>query len=427
MKTVAIFGPPGTGKTRKLVEIAGREVEERKSPTLYLSFTRAAAQEARSRVNSSLILPSTIHSLAFSTLNMNRASVVDRIKLAAFGKETGIPFKGSEPGSDEVQEGDEYQTVLEFAHNRIIPHMEAWHQFGRPGTQARFEYFIESYVKWKQTYGYMDFDDMLTRFVEDPNMRIQDKPVIILDEAQDLSPLQWMAFIKICDRAKRVYIAGDDDQAIFEWSGANPHGMIGFAEENDGEVRILDKSWRVPRLAHNLAHVTCLAEISKRVAKRFAPRDGDGTITRYGDIWDIDLYGFDVTGGGLVLVRDRFRMEEVKHELNRLMVPYDVLGGSSPWTNRTATALRKGEEIEISPFWQDFYRMADLTRPIRITLATIHQAKGRESDRVILDLNLQGAPLMHLSRDADPERRVLYVGLTRVKEQLLICGSSPLL
>lgn len=42
----------------------------------------------------------------------------------------------------------------------------------------------------------------------------------MVDEAQDLTPLQWDMVVKIAKSVWRVYIAGDDDQAIYEWNGA---------------------------------------------------------------------------------------------------------------------------------------------------------------------------------------------------------------
>ena len=45
--------------------------------------------------------------------------------------------------------------------------------------------------------------------------------VLMVDEAQDLTPLQWDMVVKIAKHVDRVYIAGDDDQAIYEWNGAD--------------------------------------------------------------------------------------------------------------------------------------------------------------------------------------------------------------
>ncbi|PIZ29607.1 MAG: hypothetical protein COY40_06505, partial [Alphaproteobacteria bacterium CG_4_10_14_0_8_um_filter_53_9] len=76
-----IFGPPGSGKTRTLADIA-REESNKVNRILFLSYTKAAAIEAGSRVDDKVVKASTIHSLAYSVLGISRASVVDGKKLA---------------------------------------------------------------------------------------------------------------------------------------------------------------------------------------------------------------------------------------------------------------------------------------------------------------------------------------------------------
>lgn len=428
MKVHSTFGPPGTGKTRHLVDLAKRIASDGDS-VLFLSFTRAAAQEALSRLPQGLnIAASTIHALAFKWLNMNRAAVVDRIKLAAFGRTAGFPFMGTEQGSDEPQEGDEYATVLAFSNNRMMDPMSAYARFGCPGTLKRFEMFIGAYSDWKRTYGYMDFDDMLKSFIKTGMGGAAYSPqVVMLDEAQDCSPLQWLALEKIAADAMDVYIAGDDDQAIYEWNGANPHGMVEFTQRHGGTQEVIKQSFRVPRTVHRMVHDRLLGKMKQRVEKTFQPRQAWGSIDRYGDFTDIDLSGFNKDGGGLILVRDNWRLKEVQRELNRELIPYNVLGGSSPWTSKIAQALKKGEKPEIPPIWQDFYAQADLTLPVRVNLSTIHQAKGREAAAVIVDLSLSNRVLSNLYTDMDAEIRVQYVACTRTSDRLILCSENPLL
>lgn len=417
----AIFGPPGTGKTRELVRLAG----ETDGKSLFLSFTKAAAAEAVSRLpDSGNVKASTIHSLAFNSLNLNRASVVDGKKMVEFGKSTGIPFKG-EDGSDELQEGDEYATVLAYANNHQTSYADAFNKFGRPGTAKRFELFVTQYLQWKQAFGYMDFDDMLMRFIEEETTVPYEN--LFLDEAQDCSPLQWRVIDCLTKRMKSVTVAGDDDQAIFEWNGADPHGMVKFIEERDGTMRVLGQSHRVPSKVLAFAKSKTTDKMGRRVNKEFKPRTEPGRVERYGDIWNVDLRGLYNNGGGMMLVRDRWRLDEVRRALNRDMVPYEVMGGTSPWTSKIAQALRRGEKPEIPPSWREFYRQADLRQPVNISLSTIHQAKGRESKRVVLDLLLSQRVTENLYRDRDAELRVMYVGLTRTFDELIVCGENPLI
>lgn len=428
MKVHAIFGPPGTGKTRHLVELAKHKASDGDS-VLFLSFTRAAAQEALSRLPTILpITASTIHALAFRSLGMSRAAIVDRQKLAGFGKTAGFPFMGTEQGNDEPQEGDEYATVLAFANNRQIPPWDAYKRFGYPGTRNRFGLFLASYRDWKETFGYMDFDDMLYRFIERGMGGIAFSPqVVMLDEAQDCSPLQWRALECVAKDAIEVFVAGDDDQAIYEWNGADPHGMIDFVTRHGGTKEVIQQSHRVPAAIHAMVHDKLLRKIGQRVYKKFDPRDAQGIVTRYGDFTDIDLQAFHAGGGGLVLCRDNWRLKEIQREFNRLLIPYNVLGGYSPWTSKIAQAIRRGEKPDIPPMWRDFYTQANLHQPIQVNLATIHQAKGREADSVIVDLSLSARVLNNYYSDPDAEARVQYVACTRAATELILCSENPLL
>ena len=56
----------------------------------------------------------------------------------------------------------------------------------------------------------------------------------------------------------------------------------------------------------------------------------------------------------------------------------------------------------------------------KIKLSTIHGAKGGEADNVLLYLDLSGKALTEMERNPDDAYRVLYVGVTRAKENLIL-------
>ena len=67
--------------------------------------------------------------------------------------------------------------------------------------------------------------------------------VIFVDEAQDLSLIQWAMINKIeQDTGCDVWVAGDDDQAIFGWAGADVDSFINW----EAEEIPLKHSKRVP-------------------------------------------------------------------------------------------------------------------------------------------------------------------------------------
>ena len=64
---------------------------------------------------------------------------------------------------------------------------------------------------------------------------------MFIDEAQDLSPLQWKLYDKLKEKSKDVYLAGDDDQAIFAWAGADVKRFI----NEPAKEKVLNKSKRI--------------------------------------------------------------------------------------------------------------------------------------------------------------------------------------
>ena len=66
-----------------------------------------------------------------------------------------------------------------------------------------------------------DYTDILERFVEKKAAFCPSFKISYVDEAQDLSPLQWEMIYLINEHSSKMYLAGDDDQAVYRWAGAS--------------------------------------------------------------------------------------------------------------------------------------------------------------------------------------------------------------
>ena len=112
---------------------------------------------------------------------------------------------------------------------------------------------IDTYEHYKRSGGensFIDFTDMIGRAIDEIEFPPLD--ILILDEAQDFTPLQWSVIYKMCDNVKRIYLAGDDDQAIYRWNGADPKY---FTTYFPGRKVVLRKTQRFGEAVYNFAQI----------------------------------------------------------------------------------------------------------------------------------------------------------------------------
>lgn len=458
-KSTAVYGPPGTGKTTWLMNKITQIMESGVDPhqIMYLSFTKAAAAEAIRRMGVKTNNVSTIHSACYRLCQMSGSSVVNYSKLMKFGSIIGMPFRGNSDDAAETMEiGDVYLALHSLARNRMRPIDVEYDESSRPGSWAEFEFFVKSYDDWKSANGLIDFTDMLEDYDSEP--RPHGCVEIIVDESQDLSPLQWSVVRKMAafDTVKAVYFAGDDDQAIFEWAGANPHGMAEFEEETDSERVVLGQSYRVPQAVHSI--VTSISDrLMNRVNKQYLPRDEIGKVVRD------PLYNCHDQKEGFILCRTHSIKQKVERELIEGRVPFLSDGGGlpGPFNCKAAKAVRAWKRskdagavsqadlelmiaaateavrsdlvagdyeavfkrdpmkaFKMMPMFAAYFRDVDIySKPMLVT-CTIHGSKGREADEVTLITDWTNRVAAGMSMNPDQEHRVFYVGASRAKKVL---------
>lgn len=465
MKSTAVYGPPGTGKTTWMMNKVDELVEAGHSPgdIMYLSFTKAAAGEVLKRMGvKSSNTVSTIHSACYRLLSLGGAAVVDYRRLMQFGKIVGIPFKGgaADDQMETMEVGDQYLAMYSLARNRLTPFHETYDQSDRPGSEAEFTFFVESYNSWRESNGLIDFTDMLERYHTSP--REHGCKVIFVDESQDLSPLQWAVIRDIVGQpgVERVFIAGDDDQAIYEWAGADPHGMAGFEDTYSAERIVLGQSYRVPAAVHRV--VTDISgRIENRVDKEYKPRAAEGSV-----LYDVS-YEPTRQLEGFVLCRTHSVKQKVEKLLIERRVPYLSEGGGlpGPFGCKAAKAIRAWKRYKDSgtlsardleamiasatdgvrsdliagdhksilsedpnsvfriPFmFLDYFRDVDIHTQPKLTTGTIHSSKGREADEVTVITDWTGRVAAGYLLNPDQENRTWYVATSRAKKVLRIAS-----
>ena len=478
-KSTVIYGPPGTGKSTEIIRRM-REAIANGTDTNRIglcSFTKAAAHELARRVG---VRPgqhiSTLHSYAFRLCDMVREQVVDRNKLVEFSKISKIETTGANIYDQEtLGVGDYYLATYGYMRSTLMTSTaEAWMMGPREGNVEEFAYFVKCYDQWKAANGYMDFSDMLTMALDKP---APDLDILFLDEAQDFSPSQWLLIESWVPHIDEVVLALDDDQTLYKFTGADPMGGPNFERKYGSERVVLDKSYRVPGEIHKLA-TEFIQRVEHRVEKKYDPVAPGGTIRRSGGFGTTPLP--DRNEDTLILYRNHSLSTDIRDWLMDRGIPFltdngypgplqsylanailcweslkeDIKNMGQPmltpaqWANMRRCAHPRyvkaftTEQVDdilhvswslifkmpstLATYYNRLLRTYGTIKPAtKIHLSTIHGAKGREADRVILLNAMSNKTAEAFAYDPDPEYRAFYVGVTRAKKVLdIVYGES---
>ena len=322
-----VVGPPGTGKTRRLLNEVQKYVKKgiKLNRIGYFAFTRKAANEARDRflkVKTELTKKDikyfqTLHSLAFNQLGLREENVMQDLNYKAIGESCGIQIKYASYETNHwngiFSSDSEYLSLINLARVKQISPIE---QFDLNEHLSKIERdkleAIEAEIKnYKKVYGLIDFTDMIQKFLDKevtPNF-----DVIFVDEAQDLSLIQWSMINKIeKDTSCDVWVAGDDDQAIFGWAGADVDSFINY----DAKEIPLTKSERVPSSIQEIALNVINRIEENRIDKEYFPKSESGQIYERYKLSDIDMS----QGDWLILGRTKSILKSVPTYLKKKVI-----------------------------------------------------------------------------------------------------------
>lgn len=479
-----ILGPPGTGKTTYCLNIIDHEISKGIKPAniLYSTFTKRGANEAIVRScekfgfkRQDIPYFRTLHSLAFQELKISREDVLQLRDYKRIGEVLGLDF-----GYVDVEDGmpapsanigDQMLYTLGLARSRMVDPEEQFRESDFEFGWFEFKRFIDTLAEYKSKRGLVDFSDMIDLYISG-GVPIK-VSVAIIDEAQDLSKQQWVMARKAIELAERVYIAGDDDQCIFKWSGADIDQFLAL----EGKRKVLNHSYRLPRSVFQLAE-KITAQICKRFEKAWTPREDEGAVDYVNSIQDIEIR----PGSNLFLARNKFLLAQFERFLRGEGYPYTNSRGSSIDPDAVVAIkawerLRKGHAVDVASIrlafsflklgvgikrgmrslkgatgsltmdqleeswglltrdiWHDAllglkdgdYYLAILRRgekldvDPRIHISTMHAVKGGEADHVIVMTDISWKTYQSFRNNPDDEHRVFYVGVTRAKQTLQI-------
>ena len=171
----------------------------------------------------------TLHSLAFRRLGIKKENVMQKSHYEDLGKKLGIKLDYHDYDNNEsglFTTNSDLLRIVQLAKLRGITPEQQYNlkEHTQDITTYQLKQFVHDLNQYKKDYNLIDFTDMITEFIKSDKSPKFD--VVFIDEAQDLSQTQWTMAKSIWDKTNDTYIAGDDDQAIFRWAGADVDSFI---------------------------------------------------------------------------------------------------------------------------------------------------------------------------------------------------------
>ena len=458
------YGPPGTGKTHRLINRARAYV--RVNTPLhkigYFAFTRKAAIEAKTRMpveDDKLDYFQTLHSFCFHYLGLKEEQVMKPYHYEDLGKKLGIKVRYVDKyNKEEIHyltcDNPYFQMIgrainrdtdirTEFDRNEHNPKEVKW---------TTLKHIYDNLENYKKNHKLYDFNDMIRKVIDDPS-GIPEFTAIFIDEAQDLSPLQWKLYDCLKKVSKDIYLAGDDDQAIFAWAGADVRRFI----KEPAKEKVLKFSKRISKSVQEQSQICVERILGIRKEKVYYPRNFEGITEVINNLSQIDL----TKGKWLIQARTISRLMKIDEALRKQNLYFESNKGKSFRVRLYKAAVNytlwcKGkilEEKDIKDIqeyipgskwdskkpWYEVFTQANgkekdyiramlekgekLNEPARIWISTIHAIKGGEEDNVILCLDMGDKINKAIKRSQDKmdeEHRVWYVATTRARNNLYL-------
>ncbi len=263
-----VLAGPGSGKTLVITQRIKYLIEEHQvkpENILVITFTKAAALEMQKRflmMTENRIYPvcfGTFHAIFFQilkqTYSFDTSSIIKESQKKILIKEVieTIPeqLKQQKEQSwvlleEQEETGENIQRLLleisKVKNSGILPR-----EYKSEVISSQiFDYIYKEYNRKMTMSKKVDFDDMVLLCYQ----LLKQRPdvlklwqerfrYILIDEFQDINPLQYKIIQMLARPQNNLFIVGDDDQAIYGFRGSNPEIMLHFQEDYPKAVQVL--------------------------------------------------------------------------------------------------------------------------------------------------------------------------------------------
>ena len=275
-----IFGAPGTGKTYTLVERLQEHLNKNCpfDQTLTVSFTRVAAREIKKRIqerNNKFNDKELHHSVR--TIDSYLMNKIREDKDICYPKNYLTEFyqvkKDKEINEDKKTNFLAAMKIIEMGRITLGDGIENILKYydSQKRTDIGRKFIIqvaESYENYKKNHLKMDWVDVKYKGLQD-KIKFDHNIVLMIDEAQDCNRLEWLIINKLIAVSKNIYIAGDDDQAIYRFKGGEVETFLQLPVD---KTTVLGESPRLNKKIWGLAQkIIHLIPEDRRQEKQYTP------------------------------------------------------------------------------------------------------------------------------------------------------------
>jgi superfamily I DNA/RNA helicase len=254
---VLVLAGPGAGKTFCLIERIRYLIEKKgfePSRICAFTFTNKAAGEISSRLEKFL---------------GPRAAETKRGTIHAFCAELLREFAehaGLEPGFGIADEDYQISVLRRIGvparwHRKTLKSFTALRFIDGFEIDERDHARYRSYVDFLAKRNLVDFDMLVMRTadllrLDHVSSQVRSRwDAVLVDEFQDLTPVQYNVIHALAKDHRNIFVVGDDEQSIYSWAGADPKYFKRFANDFKltGPTTELADNRRCPREVVDLA------------------------------------------------------------------------------------------------------------------------------------------------------------------------------
>lgn len=410
-KNIFVVAGPGSGKTKTMVSRIQFLVENKKidpSKLLCLTFTNKASKEMKSRMT--FVSDDVVDQITACTFHSFCLQIIKQIP-KSFGF-NGMPsiidsseqktlFKSSRAKVlDDLNISDEIISKIPKVEKILSEYSFSRNSFRSIDYQFRSyvdkdleiinicKKIINDYEKQKQEYKYVDFDDILSIFVEQCNSKKELATAIsnlyeevLVDELQDTNPIQYEILKILGNKDTRIFAVGDPAQSIYSFRGADFNSIYNFKNifKNSEEINLsIDyrNTQEIVDCANALLKDSYYKYTNNLVSNKGITKNDvilnsfyskeEESLSIAKDIVKKIEKGYNYNDI-FIIVRSAYYSISIENYLNKFHIPYEKIGGTA--INKTShvrdlmsiikTTINKEDKLSIIHYLSMFKGVGD--------------------------------------------------------------------